>query len=174
MTDQPVSRFFVGLRPDPASAAALGALAARLAQRCRGRALPDCDLHLTLAFIGERPADEADRLATLLHALPPQWPGLRLDSIGRFGPALLWIGPTGLPGWLAELDALLRERLDAAGVSYDRRTLKPHLTLVRNTRDRAATAAAPGPVQPVEVAHWQLRLGGTHQSPTPERRYRWW
>ncbi|NLD69670.1 MAG: RNA 2',3'-cyclic phosphodiesterase [Limnobacter sp.] len=170
----PMSRFFVALRPDPDTAAELGELAAGLARRCRGKALAACDLHLTLAFIGERPRPAAAGLLALLDGLPRELPALRLETIGRFGPALLWIGPNGTPDWLAEVDQGLRQRLDVAGETWDRRALRPHVTLVRNARDRAAAHAAIGAVPTIEVAGWRLLLGGTHEAATPACRYRWW
>ena len=169
-----MSRFFIALRPDPGSATEIGKLAADLGRRCRGKALAACDLHLTLAFIGERPRESAATLAAPLDGLPQALPALRLETIGRFGPALLWIGPNATPDWLAGLDQALRRQLDDAGENWDRRALRPHVTLVRNARDRAAAHAALGAVPPIEVADWQLLLGGTHAAATPARRYQWW
>jgi len=170
------SRFFVALRPDPLSAGRLGRLATGLASSCRGRALAGRDLHLTLAFVGELPASEGERLAALLAGLPERHPGFALDEIGRFGPALLWAGPREDPSWLAPLVEAVRERLRAGGVRFDGRAFKSHLTLVRNARDRTAVGEAPDRLEPKHahrVSHWRLAVGGSHPSPTPERRYLW-
>lgn len=175
MPDQPSSRFFVALRPDPVSAARLGQFAAELARRCRGRPLAARDLHMTLAFVGERPVDDAAQLTALLAGLPElQSHALALDAIGRFGPALLWIGPSAAPDWMRELSDAVRLRLDAGGIAFDRRPLHPHLTLVRNARDRAAADASTGPARPVVIVpRWRLIVGGSHPAPTPLRRYLW-
>ncbi len=169
-----MSRFFVALRPDTAAAVRLAAMAEYLAGRCGGRALAAGDLHMTVAFIGERPSDDGARLLALLHGLPVRLPGALLDAIGRFGPALLWSGPSDAPESLAELARSVGQRLDDAAVAYDRRPLQPHLTLVRNARNREATRSAVGPCDAIEVAHWTLALGGTHPAATAPLRYRWY
>jgi 2'-5' RNA ligase len=169
-------RHFVALRPDPATARRLEELALGLAARCRGRALAACDLHLTLAFIGEFPATESARLAALLDGLPASHPGFALDRLGHFGPALLWIGPAKAPDWLGPLARAVRERLQAGSVPFDKRPLEPHLTLVRNARDRAATERETGnlvPEQHTNVAHWQLTVGRSHPAPSAQQRYLW-
>lgn len=170
------SRFFVALRPDVLASRHLGRLAAELGARCRGRPLAARDLHLTLAFVGELPLAEGDRLVALLAGLPEHHPGFALDEIGRFGPALLWAGPSEDPPWIAPLVDAVRERLRAGGVRFDARAFKSHLTLVRNARDRAATGAAVTRLDPKRahpVSHWRLAVGGSHPAPTPERRYLW-
>ena len=170
------SRFFVALRPDALAARRLGRLAADLSSRCRGRPLAARDLHLTLAFIGELPLAEGDRLVALLAGLPEHHPGFALDEIGRFGPALLWAGPSEDPPWIAPLVDAVRERLRAGGVRFDARAFKSHLTLVRNARDRAAAGAAVARLDPKRahpVSRWRLAVGGTHPARTPDRRYLW-
>jgi 2'-5' RNA ligase len=169
------SRFFIALRPDAAAATRLDGVAAALADRCRGKSLAAGDLHLTLAFIGERAEADAAHLNGLLAGLPGQAPGLSLDTIGRFGPALLWAGPAAAPDWLHALAQSVRERLAAAGVAFDTRPLHPHLTLVRNARDRAAAASLVGAChRAIEVAHWHLALGGSRAAPDDGERYRWY
>ena len=123
----------------------------------------------------QRPSGDAARLAASLVGLPELLPNaVALDAIGRFGPALLWIGPSAAPDWMRELSRAVRQRLDAAGIEFDRRPLHPHLTLVRNARDRTAADASTGPAKTaVVVARWQLIVGGSHPAPTPLRRYLW-
>ena len=169
----PTSRFFVALRPDGESAGRLASMAARLAEGCRARALAAADLHLTLAFIGARPRTDCARLLALLRGLPPRVPGFTLDAIGRFGPALLWAGPSRGSTSLAPLAASIRQRLEAGDVDFDRRPLHPHRTLLRTPREREAGRAAIGPCPPVEVREWRLALGGSHPAPTPGQRYQW-
>ena len=54
--DEPAARVFFALVPPPPLREALGVLAASVAQRAHGRALPADNLHVTLAFIGAWPA----------------------------------------------------------------------------------------------------------------------
>lgn len=169
-------RHFVALRPDPATARRLEELALGLAARCHGRALAARDLHLTLAFIGEFPATEGARLLALLDGLPASHPGFALDRLGRFGPALLWIGPAKAPDWLVPLAREVRERLQAGSVPFDERPLEPHLTLVRNARDRAAAERETGRLaseQHANVARWRLAVGRSHPASSAQQRYLW-
>jgi 2'-5' RNA ligase len=115
-------------------------------------------------------------LAALLDGLPASHPGFALDRLGHFGPALLWIGPAKAPDWLGPLARAVRERLQAGSVPFDKRPLEPHLTLVRNARDRAATERETGnlvPEQHTNVAHWQLTVGRSHPAPSAQQRYLW-
>lgn len=169
-----MSRFFVALKPDVAAAVRLAALAEDLAVRCGGRALAAGDLHMTVAFIGERPADDGAQLLALLQGPPARLPGALLDTIGRFSTALLWSSPSAAPEFLVELARSVGQRLDDAAVAYDRRPLHPHLTLVRSARNREAARSAVGSCNAIEVAHWTLALGGTYPAATPPLRYRWY
>ena len=58
-------------------------------------------------------------------------PALRLTSgpLGKFGE-LLWIGLRNNPA-LEEYVASVRAALDKAGVAYDRKKFRPHITMVR-------------------------------------------
>ncbi len=159
-----MARFFVALRPDPPASARLARLASDLAACAGGRAMSAADVHLTLAFVGERPLDDADRLHALLEDLAPRWPGLALARLGTFGRGLLWAGPAGasgtclvdaaaaaapgdaIPRWAAQLADEVRTRLRAAGIGFDARPLHLHATLVRGAR-RGAPATSPAHAQ---------------------------
>lgn len=188
-------RFFFALRPDPAAAAQLGVLASRLAAAAGGRALSGHDVHLTLVFIGERPAEDAPMLHESLRDLPgwhdvttghpgspPAHASLALSQPGRFGRSLLWLGPSDpgaqLSDWPARLAAQLGRRLHAAGIAFDERPLRLHLTLVRGAR----AASARDPAFPFDrIAHalpivphtWTLALGWAGANADAHRRYRW-
>jgi 2'-5' RNA ligase len=77
---------------------------------------------------GGRPASRTD---------PGSAPGpirLRLAGGGRFGRGrftVLWVGLDGDIEALRELGAILRTELRRARLPYDRKPLRPHLTLAR-------------------------------------------
>ena len=187
------ARFFYALRPDARAAAELGRLAARLAAAIGGRPLAGEDVHLTLAFVGERPAPDAAALRALLTGLAPHWPPLALERLGTFGRGLWWIGPVVPRGadeaatppagastavaprpWPARLADELQRRLDAAGFAFDRRPLHLHATLVRGAR-RDAKGPFPGvdDARPIAPVRWTLALGWSDAESTPQRRYHW-
>lgn len=85
------------------------------------------NLHVTVAFLGEV-ADPAPAMRAL-ESVP--LPVLRLTSagLGNFGE-LLWVGLRKNPA-LEEYVAQVRHALDVAGVAYDRKAFRPHITLVR-------------------------------------------
>ena len=85
------------------------------------------NLHVTVAFLGEV-KDPAPAMKALASVPVPE---LRLTSgpLGNFGE-LLWIGlrkNSALEEYVAEV----RHALDIAGVEYDRKKFRPHITLVR-------------------------------------------
>lgn len=85
------------------------------------------NLHVTVAFLGEV-KDPAPAMKALQSVPVPE---LRLTSgpLGNFGE-LLWIGlrkNSALEEYVAEV----RRALDNAGVEYDRKKFRPHITLVR-------------------------------------------
>lgn len=86
------------------------------------------NLHVTVAFLGEV-KDPAPAMKALASVPVPQ---LRLTSgpLGNFGE-LLWIGLRKNSA-LEEYVAAVRHALDMAGVAYDRKKFRPHITLVRN------------------------------------------
>lgn len=90
--------------------------------------------HVTLAFLGEYPHAEMDRLVSALHsaaknATPFQ---LALGSLGTFG-TVLWRGVQAQPA-LDALAAGVRHALDTAGISYDPKPFRPHITLARDVQ----------------------------------------
>ncbi len=85
------------------------------------------NLHVTVAFLGEV-KDPAPAMKALASVPVPE---LRLTSgpLGNFGE-LLWIGlrkNSALEEYVAEV----RHALDIAGMEYDRKKFRPHITLVR-------------------------------------------
>ena len=130
-------RLFVALDLPADVRAALAAWADRAAPDAVRR-VPAANLHVTLAFLGSRTAEEADAVAALL-------PGLvrPLDALHAAGA--LWLPPRR-PGVLtvalqaddalAQLRAELVAALTAAiGFEDERRAFRPHVTVGRVPRD---------------------------------------
>ena len=174
---QPALRFFYGLVPDAAAAAALARTGAALAHEFGGHALGAPDLHMTIAFVGNRPA--ADRRLLVPPALPlpaellgrADWPATRLERLASFGRGIVWAGPARTPAWLAELALALRGSLRSAGVGFDEKPMRAHVTLVRGAHRWGRPPPQPA-FEAVAVRSWRLALGwsgGAREGP----RYDW-
>ncbi|MGR3542187.1 MAG: RNA 2',3'-cyclic phosphodiesterase [Hasllibacter sp.] len=159
-------RAFVGLPvPDPLRAA----LVAAQARLPLPRPVPEDDLHLTLAFLDDRPERQLEAFAEALGARRLE--GCVLDPVG--------IAPFGTPPRLiaAEfrrdppLEALERQCRSAAreaGIDLPRRRFRPHVTLARMRRSDptcaprlAAALAAPAALPAVaaeRVVLWSSTL----------------
>jgi len=100
------------------------------------RRVPDHNLHLTLLFLGDQPADRVAEItdsARRLHA-----PGfeLVLDRFGWFARArVAWLGGQA-PAAGNALVADLTARVEALGLAFDRRPWAPHVTLFRKVAGR--------------------------------------
>lgn len=93
-------------------------------------------LHLTLAFLGERPAEDLPALVGLGAAVAARHAALALGTAGLGGfpdgarTRVLWLGlAPSAP--LAALSADLRGALAATGGAFDAKPFLPHLTLAR-------------------------------------------
>ena len=89
------------------------------------------NLHLTLAFIGEY--DNPKRVMDALNQVLFDPFTISLDEqIGNFGD-ILWVGTKKNPT-LMSLDLRVRKALDSYHIPYDRKTFRPHITIVRNAK----------------------------------------
>jgi len=85
--------------------------------------------HLTLAFLGDVPADEVPPLSEKLATVAAGHPELRLRLAGggTFGDRVLWCGVKGETSALRRLADAVRDALDVT----DDHPFHPHLTLAR-------------------------------------------
>ena len=128
-------RLFCGLQlPDDAARA----LAAWRDAQLPGAARPvrPQDLHVTLAFLGSRPADEVPVIADALRACAADARPLALRPVGyRETRAVGMLVLEDTDGAAAALAAALQDRLAALGVyRREARAWLPHVTLVRFRR----------------------------------------
>ncbi|MFA7439537.1 MAG: RNA 2',3'-cyclic phosphodiesterase [Sphingomonadaceae bacterium] len=142
----------------------------------------DAQLHLTLAFMGEVDRHQAHDIASSLASL--RFPPIDVE-LGHFGifdngrtgrVGVLWIGAEPVAP-LTELAARVRELGRQAGVTFDRRRFRPHITLARFSAPGAPeialrrflthTAAPVARWTAQEVILFESRLGatGAHYEP---------
>ena len=138
-------RCFIAAWPDEPTRIALASVSDHVRQRIEHRRVsrPD-DLHLTLAFIGDLAEDVALDLSDTIAKLrftPFAW---QLDTLGFFKEAgVVWLGAAGETTKLVDLSDRVRALLDQMNITYDRRPLAPHITLLRGVRSFAAEKVAP-------------------------------
>lgn len=145
---QAVHKLFFALWPDEVVRQAL----LRLQLPVRGRLIPPDKLHLTMAFLGQQPAEALPVLLDILQAthVPPLQ--LTLDCYGYFKrPHIAWAGMSVVPQDLLAAQGELMARLEAAGFSAATHgEFKPHITLAREAQE------APGEFR-AEPVVWKVR-----------------
>src|SRR3954466_12206477 len=111
-------RLFVALDLPAPAREALAAFRAAAADPAVWRPVPDEALHLTLAFLGHRPAGEAERVAAVLRAAPDAAPRLTLGrslALPPRRPRVLTAAIVDHDGTLAELQAWASRELGGGG-----------------------------------------------------------
>ena len=94
-----------------------------------GRFVPPENLHLTLAFIGEYP--DADAVLDVMDTIPFEPFTIRVDGFGCFDEVIWWAGIEKCEPLEAYVRRL-RHALAGAGIPFDRKAFRPHITLVRD------------------------------------------
>ena len=120
-------RQFIALQPSPGILTALEDLQERLRiAGVTGKYRDPDGLHLTLAFIGEWP----EEVTEVLPAVEKPF-SVTLSHLGIFKEAnVLWAGLRPCEE-LHHLAERVRHCLAEAGIPFDRKPFKPHITLVR-------------------------------------------
>ena len=116
----------------------------------QGRTVPAANFHVTMAFLGMQDADVIPRVCEVAAGLSFEPCEVTLDQLGRFKRAgVLWLGASYIPDSLVAFQHDLVSALLAAGIGYDRKPWKLHLTLYRKMR------TAPPTIGPVAIK-WPL------------------
>ncbi|WP_376696577.1 RNA 2',3'-cyclic phosphodiesterase [Wenzhouxiangella sp. EGI_FJ10305] len=147
--------------------------------------VPDHNLHLTLLFLGDQPAERLGEFEAAADAIRGKPCELRLDRFGWFpGAGVLWLGGEA-PETLQALQAALYARIGELGIDLDRRPFRPHVTLFRKVarrpdlptpsplswpvREFALVESIPG--QPYRrIGRWSIRGGGVRGSEAQDAR----
>lgn len=134
-------RLFYALWPDALVAEKLEGLQSGLA----GKKTQRQDFHLTLAFLGEQPAQALPVLESVLCGLSRPDMTMVLDRYGCFERLdLLWAGMSSVPQALLDLQLKLSTALRASGVAFRQETaFRPHITLARKVRTMPETDFSP-------------------------------
>lgn len=154
-------RLFVALQPPPrVREALLGSMGGVEGARWQ----TDAQLHLTLAFMGEVDRHQARDIASALDNL--RFPPVDVE-LGQFGifdngragrVSTLWVGAEPVAP-LTALAARVRELGRQAGVTFERRRFRPHITLARFSAPGAPEIALQRFLThtPSPVARWTAR-----------------
>lgn len=127
-------RLFFALWPDANARATLSQVARDVAGAGRGRAVPESNLHVTLAFLGATADSRVSALRVIGSdvARPIASFGLAMESVSGRAHGVHWIAAPSVPDALVSLHAALTRALDAEGFPVERRGFRPHVTLARN------------------------------------------
>ena len=159
-------RLFFALWPDPVLKAAIAGAARAPARPHGGRRVRDENLHLTVLFLGNVGAEAEGRLAQAAATVRAPAFELSLDQVGSFFRArVLWVGASQMPPALGELRRQLESAAQGAGVPFDPKPLKPHVTCYRDVRrslDPAAIEPLRWPVRTFALVHSTPAGGGQY------------
>ena len=106
--------------------------------------VPEHNLHLTLAFLGE--ADEATQAKLITAAGQQRCPpfSVHLDQTGWFARAkAAWVGPREWPNELNVLARALRRHGEKLGLGNGEQGYRPHITLSRKAAEAPEALPAP-------------------------------
>ena len=140
----PSLRLFFALWPDDAVRAAIASLAGEVAGETRGRAVAADNLHLTLAFLGERPAAMVPDLCACVSTIGTAAFHLSLDDIGCWRKTgIAWLtAKRAAPPLLVMHDQIV-EALRDLHILIDERKFMPHVTLARRIEAVVARRVLP-------------------------------
>ena len=155
-------RLFVALELPEAARAALVAFRDAAADPGVWRPVPDEALHLTLAFLGRRPAGEVAIVSSVLHEAAEAAPRLRLAGSLLLPPRrarVLCASLADPDGTLTDLQSRVSDELTAAGVyTPEKRPFRAHATVARLRPRARAPRSGPGAPEPLEFAGGPLTL----------------
>lgn len=138
------------------------------------KVMPQQNMHLTLAFIGEigeaQASDAIEALeAACVDVAPIELKATQLGKFGRKSDATVWLGFEGTPE-LMGLAESVRKELAARELPFDQKAFKPHVTLARRAQLPSGPLPElefPLPAEATRVTLFRSRLerDGAHYKP---------
>ena len=158
MTGSGKRRLFFALWPEGATRRRIAAAADAIRRDATGRAVPDQNLHITLAFLGSVDESGFDCVRAAAGSLTACRFDLNIDRPGWWKrTGILWLGPSKAPAALNRLVKALWAELEPCGFWPDFRDFHPHVTVARKCR-----RVELGPIEPVEWAVHEVVLLESH------------
>ena len=128
-------RLFFGLWPDNRQRERLRDTVAPLAKIVEGQAVFRGNWHITLAFLGECPANMVQPLLQRAAEIPVEPFRLRFDRVEYWvRPKIACLVPSTVPTELQQLVERLNALCLDVGMTVEDKTYRPHMTLVRRAR----------------------------------------
>ena len=148
-------RLFVALELPAAARAALVSFREAAADPQVWRYVPEEALHLTLAFLGRRPAGDVEAISAVLREAGGPPPRLALGSALLLPPRrsrVLAVSLADPDGTLAALQGRISAGLEGAGVFVpERRPFRAHATVARLRPRERAPRSVPAEPAPLEL-----------------------
>jgi len=145
----PARRLFFALWATAEERRALSAAAAAAVGSSGGRAVPQENLHVTLAFLGQVPAARTAELAALAHRVGTNGALAGTPLLLQFERLAYWHAPQILVALstagaaAAALAAALQREASAAGFLPDLKPFRAHVTVARKVTHAAASTPLP-------------------------------
>jgi 2'-5' RNA ligase len=129
------ARVFFALWPNDAERAALAAWQPSLKELCGGRKTPEHNLHNTLVFLGNVEAERLEALQLAAREVSGSGFQLVFDIARYWGHNhIVYAAPNSVPEHLHQLVQVLQQSLAHHHFDFDRRSYKPHVTLLRHAQ----------------------------------------
>ena len=155
-------RLFVALELPDAARSALVAFRDAAADPDVWRPVADEALHLTLAFLGRRPAGDVAIVSSVIHEAAEVAPRLKLAGALLLPPRRARVLCAALEdpdGTLNDLQARVSDELTAAGVyTPEKRPFRAHATVARLRPRARAPRSVPATPEPLEFGGGPLTL----------------
>ena len=133
------ARLFFAIQPDKAIQATLGDIAKQHARQSGGRPVIPENIHLTLLFVGQTPVDRIELLKAASDNISTQSFELIIQQTRYWKRnQIIFASIDPCPAALFTLEDKLKTAVHKAGFSFDNRTFKPHISLVRKATQHTA------------------------------------
>jgi RNA 2',3'-cyclic 3'-phosphodiesterase len=143
----------------------------RACERPGLRVLPRASLHVTLAFLGARPDEEAEAIGAAVTACAAPVGGLAVGEVAWLGRGTaLAIDLVDGDGACGRLQACVSDALEALGAyEPEQRAFRPHVTVARVRKGSRVRRAVPDPPALGPFGGAALTVFESHLSPKGAR-----